>query len=709
MRHFVLRCPTSLNLLARSGGPAAWCRSGGTIASGADLCREGQGFPRLRHLHGIHTEAIKEAYPAEEEGVEDPLMAQNSEMIIQRYRKFIEERRGEGNGPVGSSSRREMYDPLGFPSEVWPEFGPEGGPELRPEAGVETAAKTAAQNAAKTAAQNAAKTAAQNAAKTAAQNAAKIAAQDAAQPAANPTDQKYVILKKQISKEFIHQVFLPHVESQIMYHLKTYTPNQIVNIFKIYSYLYYYDKKKEMVSALLDYLEYRLDCFSVQDVLLVLEPLYLLNRTNNFNIYRLIINHLHRVREKMNLYNYIGVSRVFTKILIDLTFEEKEMRGKNILSRLFYHLKQRKYRKGIPPEQRRISHWDFLVRFMADVVEHVEGQLRLLSAIELTDLLSVMANYSFSSGYSRYEVALLGQESGMDTPQCGSPPSGRSTQHGSEACRHPPLNVHTLSSQNSYLFKENIVSFLITREVKSKYQDLSTLHRITNFHNLTKLFIYDEEYLQMIEEDLRNYHYISNIHHRYLSLLVWCLFKYRRLEKHIAQLKPVILHNIHHFNAKDLSRLCHAIRDDNQTLINIANNLVSQIETMSVNDFLCYFYVVVCLDLLPYGGGSGSARRGQQGEGEHPSKEQSDSGERRDNLGQRRDTPVDTDSHTLSLFNKSTILQKCTKYINENKKNLGKNEMTKIVLLLKRKKGGQYLYVLDLLPEEWKGILHLVN
>ncbi|ANQ05990.1 Uncharacterized protein PCOAH_00003500 [Plasmodium coatneyi] len=686
MKRFVLRCPGSLHLLGRSGGSVV---SSGLGTSGVDLCREGRGFPRRRHLQGIHTKAIKEASPPEEE-LDDRVMTQNSETIIQRYRQFIEARRGEGKvqldkgenkgedkgkGHVGSSSRREMYDPLGCASEVDAKVVHDVGAEVVDDAGGGVGAKVATQGA-----------------------------------APDTVDQKYVILKKQISKEFIHQVFLPHVESQIIYHLKTYTPNQIVNIFHIYSYLYYYDQKKEMVETLLDYLEYRLDCFSVHDVLLVLEPLYLLNRTNNFNIYRLIINHLDRIKEKMNLYNYIGVSRVFTKILIDLTFEEKELREKNILSRLWYHLKQSKFRKAIPPEQRKISHWDFLVGFMSEVVDHVEEQLRLLSAIELTDLLSVMANYSLKSGHSRYDVALLGGEqgsqmesgNGMETAQCGGNPGEESTQQGSKASHHPPLKVHSLSSQNAFLFKENIVSFLITNELKCKYQDLSTLHKITNLHNLSKLFIYDEEYLQMVEADLNNYHYTSNIHHKYLSLLVWCLFKYKRLDKHMTQLKPVILHNVDHFDAKDFSRLCHAIREDKQTLISIANNLTSQIEEMPVNDFLCYLYAVVCLDLLPYGQGAALTREVQQEGGE-------DASTGRSNATERRSTPVETNNNTLSLLNKSTILQKCTKYINDKKKILGKNEMTKIVLLLKRKKGDKYLYVLDLLPEEWKGILHLIN
>ncbi|KJP89177.1 hypothetical protein AK88_01055 [Plasmodium fragile] len=680
MKRFVLRCPGSLRLLARSGGSAT---------SGADLCREGRACPRLMDLQGIHTKTIKEASPRGEEQGDDRVMAQNNEMIIQRYKQFIESRRGEGKGNVSGSSRREMYDPLGCASEVGTEVG--------------------AQTADQVAAQTAAHIAAQTATPIDTDGANQVAAQTAAQTPAGSVDQKYVILKKQISKEFIHQVFLPHVESQIMHHLKTYTPNQIVNIFHVYSYLYYYDQKKEMVKTLLDYLEYRLDCFSVHDVLLVLEPLYLLNRTNNFNIYRLIINHLDRIKEKMNLYNYIGVCRVFTKILIDLTFEEKELRGKHILSRLWYHLKQRKFRKGIPPDQRKISHLDFLVGFMANVVDHVEGQLRLLSAIELTDLLSVMANYSFKSGHSSYDVALLGSMQGREEGSEGRSDEGSGnlgevcTEQGKEAAQDPPLKVHALSNQNAFLFKENIVSFLIMNELKCKYQDLSTLHKIINLHNLTKLFIYDDQYLQMIEDDLSNYHYISNIHHKYLSLLVWCLFKYKRLEKHINQLNPIILHNVNNFNAKGLSRLCHAIRHDKRTLISIAHNLTDQVESMSVSDFLCYFYSVVCLDLLPYGEGAALGKRAQQGEAEQ------DTCKDRNKSEQSSNTPAEAHNHTLSLFNKSTILQKCTKYINDKKKMLGKNEMTKIVLLLKRKKGDKYLYVLDLLPEEWKGIMHLVN
>ncbi|CAA9986321.1 conserved Plasmodium protein, unknown function [Plasmodium knowlesi strain H] len=688
MKRFVLRCPRGLHLLGHPGGPAT---SGGSYASGGDLCREGRTFPRRRYLQGIHTKAIKEASPPEGE-VDDRVMNQNSETIIQRYREFIEARRGEGKGNVGCSSRREMYDPLGCLSEV----------ERKVESEVST--ETVTQMAAERAFDRMKDTASHRMN----QAGADMVEKSTGKTSVEGMDQKYVILKKQISKEFIHQVFLPHVESQIMYHLKTYTPNQIVNIFHIYSYLYYYDQKKEMVNALLDYLQYRLDCFSVHDVLLVLEPLYLLNRTNNFNIYRLIINHLERIKEKMNLYNYIGVSRVFTKILIDLTFEEKELRGKNILSRLWYHLKQRKFKKDIPPEQRKISHWDFLVGFMSHVVDHVEGQLRLLSAIELTDLLSVMANYSFRSGHSKYDVALLGsgQErevksgSGIESAECGE--NEQSTQNGNQSFQHTPLKVHALNNQNAFLFKENIVSFLIVNELKSKYQELSALHKITNLHNLTKLFIYDEQYLQMIEDDLSNYHYTSNIHHKYLSLLVWCLFKYRRLDKHMFQLKPVVLHNVHYFDAKDLSRLCHAIHDDKQTLINIANNLTNQIEKMPVNDFLCYLYAVVCLDLLPYAQGAALAKDTHHGEGEDTSKEKNNSRE-------RRNMSVQMDNHTLSVFNKTTILQKCTKYINEKKKSLGKNEITKIVLLLKRKKGDKYLYVLDLLPEEWKGILHLIN
>ncbi|SBT30638.1 conserved Plasmodium protein, unknown function [Plasmodium ovale wallikeri] len=528
-------------------------------------------------------------------------------------------------------------------------------------------------------------------------------------------DEKYVILKKQITKEFIHKVFLPHVESQIMHHLKTYTPDQIVNIFNIYSYLYYYDKKKEMVYQLLHYLEYRLDCFSVQNILLILEPLYILNKNENMYIYRLIINYIGKIKEKLNVYNYIGISRVYTKILIDLYFEEYNEK-RFFLSDFFQYLRQRKFRKSIPHDQRNISHKDFLLQFMNEVIDIVESQLYLLSPIELTDLLSVISNYSYKNGYSSYHLP-------SDVHSCRDENDGAvhhrkvhrgtiphdeaqwGTQPSEPTFRGEFLPIHNLSEKNAYIFKENVVHFIIIKEMINKYSEMSTLHKITNFYNLSKLCIYDEEFIRLIEKDINNYHYINNIHHKYLALLVWCMFKYKILHKHIVKLKPIIKQNIFNFNAKGFARLCHAIFNEKEILHKIANNLMSKIEHMSINEFMCYFYSVVCLDLLPFSGTlSPHSNDWKILQERGITRITDDEGEVIKQKHNEQNSPKE-----LILLNKSEILQKCVNFIRENKKDIGKDEMTKIVLLLKKKKHEKYLYVLSMLPEEWKTLIPLIN
>ncbi|SCM03664.1 conserved Plasmodium protein, unknown function [Plasmodium chabaudi adami] len=514
-------------------------------------------------------------------------------------------------------------------------------------------------------------------------------------------DEKYIILKKQITKEFIHKVFLPHVESQIIYHIKTYTPDQIVNIFHIYSYLYYFDKKKEMVDQLLEYLKYRLDCFSVNNIVLVLEPLYILNKTNNIYIYRLIINYINKISDKFNLYNYIGISRVFTKILIDLYAQEHNTSNtKIVLGNLLKYIKQSKYRKELPLDQNNISHKDFIMQFMNQVMDRIESQLHLLSAIELTDMLTVISNYSFKNEYSKYYIPKELNKNNLGSTETHNDDGQSSTI---------PIETHTLTQNNAYFFKENVMYFIIIKEMIKKYDDLTTLHKITNLYSLSKLCIYDDEFIHLIEKDINNYHYINNIHHKYLALLVWCLFKFKILNKHIDKLKPIIQQNIFNFNAKGLSRLCHSISSEKEILYKIANNLINNIPNMSINEFLCYFYSVVYLDLLPFY----DFPDGKNSEQDIKKKTHSNEYQSQVNADRKFDDKkkVGTNNMTneLQLLNKNNILQKCVDFINDNKKDLGKDEMTKIVLLLKKKDQGRYIYVLDMLPEEWKGILHLIN
>ncbi|SCL90033.1 conserved Plasmodium protein, unknown function [Plasmodium berghei] len=516
-------------------------------------------------------------------------------------------------------------------------------------------------------------------------------------------DEKYIILKKQITKEFIHKVFLPHVESQIIYHIKTYTPDQIVNIFHIYSYLYYFDKKKEIVDQLLEYLKYRLDCFSVNNIVLVMEPLYILNKINNIYIYRLIINYINKISDKFNLYNYIGISRVFTKILIDLYAQENTTTNtKIVLTNLLKYIKQSKYRKELPLNQKNISHKDFIIQFMNQIIDRIDNQLHLLSAIELTDMLTVISNYSFKNDYSKYYIPkeLARNNSGTIETQNDD---GKSSTIFNES------QTHTLTQNNAYFFKENVMYFIIIKEMIKKYDNLTTLHKITNLYSLSKLCIYDEEFIQLIEKDINNYHYINNIHHKYLALLVWCLFKFKILNRHIDNLKPIIQQNIFNFNAKGLSRLCHSISSEKEVLHKIANNLINNVPNMSINEFLCYFYSVVYLDLLPFYDFPGG-KNYEQGikKKTHSNDHRSKVNANRD-LGDKNKTGTNNMINELQLLKKNDILQKCIGFINDNKKDLGKDEMTKIVLLLKKKNQGKYLYVLDMLPEEWKGILHFIN
>ncbi|CAD2096278.1 conserved Plasmodium protein, unknown function [Plasmodium vinckei] len=514
-------------------------------------------------------------------------------------------------------------------------------------------------------------------------------------------DEKYIILKKQITKEFIHKVFLPHVESQIIYHIKTYTPDQIVNIFHIYSYLYYFDKKKEMVDQLLEYLKYRLDCFSVNNIVLVLEPLYILNKTNNIYIYRLIINYINKISDKFNLYNYIGISRVFTKILIDLYAQEHNTSNtKIVLANLLKYIKQSKYRKELPLDQNSISHKDFIIQFMNQVLDRIDSQLHLLSAIELTDMLTVISNYSFKNEYSKYYIPKELSKNNLGSTE---------THNDNGQSLTIPIETHTLTQNNAYIFKENVMYFIIIKEMIKKYDDLTTLHKITNLYSLSKLCIYDDEFIHLIEKDINNYHYINNIHHKYLALLVWCLFKFKILNKHIDKLKPIIQQNIFNFNAKGLSRLCHSISSEKEILYKIANNLINNIPNMSINEFLCYFYSVVYLDLLPFY----DFPDGKNSEQDIKKKTHSNKNQSQINADRKFDDKnkpgTNNMTNELQLLNKNDILQKCVDFINDNKKDLGKDEMTKIVLLLKKKDQGKYIYVLDMLPEEWKGILHLIN
>ncbi|SPJ08172.1 conserved Plasmodium protein, unknown function [Plasmodium sp. DRC-Itaito] len=517
-------------------------------------------------------------------------------------------------------------------------------------------------------------------------------------------DEKYVILKKQITKEFIYQVFLPHVETQIIYHLKTYTPDQIVNIFQVYSYLYYYDKKKEMVDQLLEYLEYRLDCFSVQNVLLILEPLYILNQTNNIYIYRLIINYLYKIEDKLNIYNYIGISRVFTKILIDLYFkEEQELKNNNFLS-IKYILKyftEQKFKKKITPHERSIPHIEYITKFMLQVIDKIEKQLHLLSAIELTDMLSVMSNYSYKNNYSKYYIPL--EYKNNTTIQ----ENNKLSIDISNECinvidkNNKKLHIYNLSTNNSYLFKENIISFLIVNKIIQKYTELTTLHKISNMHNLIKLSIYDDQYIKLIENDINNYHYINNIHHKYLALLIWCLFKYNILHKYINKLKPILQQNIYNFNAKGFARLSLAIYGHKDILYQIANNLIKNINQMNINEFLCFFYSLVLHDLLPYKvlNQENNLHMMNPAHINHNSK----------GIHTTDNDNINVLNKNIINLNKTDILHKCLHYIEKNKRDMNKEQMVKIVQLLKKKKDQKYLYILDMLPHEWKDVLHLIN
>ncbi|SOV73611.1 conserved Plasmodium protein, unknown function [Plasmodium sp. gorilla clade G3] len=517
-------------------------------------------------------------------------------------------------------------------------------------------------------------------------------------------DEKYVILKKQITKEFIHQVFLPHVESQIIYHLKTYTPDQIVNTFQVYSYLYYYDKKKEMIDQLLEYLEYRLDCFSVHNVLLILEPLYILNQTNNIYIYRLIINYIYKIEDKLNIYNYIGISRVFTKILIDLYFKEQhEKKGNNLLSikSILKYFTEQKFKKKITPHERSIPHIEYITKFMLQVIDKIEMKLDLLSAIELTDLLSVMSNYSYKNNYSKYYIPL--EYKNNTTIQENNELSIDISNEGIHVIHrnNKKLHIYNLSTNNSYFFKENIISFLIVNKIIQKYTELTTLHKITNMHNLIKLSIYDNQYIKLIENDINNYHYINNIHHKYLSLLIWCLFKYNILHKYINKLKPILQQNIYNFNAKGFARLSHAIYDQKDILYQIANNLIKNINQMNINEFLCFLYSLVLHDLLPY------KVLNQKNNIDMMNITQVN--HNYNHIQTTSNDNINVLNKNIINLNKSDILHKCLQYIEKNKRDMNKEQMVKIVQLLKKKKDQKYLYILDMLPDEWKGMLHLIN
>ncbi|EAA18336.1 hypothetical protein, partial [Plasmodium yoelii yoelii] len=119
----------------------------------------------------------------------------------------------------------------------------------------------------------------------------------------------------------------------------------------------------------------------------------------------LIINYINKISDKFNLYNYIGISRIFTKILIDLYAQENSTTNtKIVLTNLLKYIRHSKYRKELPLNQKNISHKIFIIQFMNQIIDRIDSQLHLLSAIELTDMLTVISNYSFKNDYSKYYI-----------------------------------------------------------------------------------------------------------------------------------------------------------------------------------------------------------------------------------------------------------------------------------------------------------------
>lgn len=192
-------------------------------------------------------------------------------------------------------------------------------------------------------------------------------------------------------------------------------------------------------------------------------------------------------------------------------------------------------------------------------------------------------------------------------------------------------------------------------EVERRYNEVSLVHSINNVWALTTLKVIHPRLLEAVARDLAESKKSQDLTPAFMSRIVWIYRRCNAWDKVKGVMLPLIRASTAEFRCGEFARLAQALPEEHNLLQRIADALRPSLPEMGRKEFMLFFLGCVHGELL-----------------EAKAKEAAEPG---------------------------ALAFECLQYVREEQDNFKREEVQKIVYLLKH--ASKYEYVLDELPASW--------
>jgi len=202
------------------------------------------------------------------------------------------------------------------------------------------------------------------------------------------------------------------------------------------------------------------------------------------------------------------------------------------------------------------------------------------------------------------------------------------------------------------------ILLVLVPEIERRYNEVSLVHAINNIWALTRLKVVHQPLLTRVAKDLSSPTKTKDLTPAYMSRIVWVYRRCKAWDEIKDHLLPLIKGSAAEFRCGEFARLAQALPEERALLQRISDLLRLGLAEMGRKDFMLFFLACVHGEILEA----------------------------------VRDPPATDDPDSL-LFH-------CLSYIREEQDNFKREEVEKIVYLLKY--APKYQHLLDDLPVSWK-------
>jgi len=218
------------------------------------------------------------------------------------------------------------------------------------------------------------------------------------------------------------------------------------------------------------------------------------------------------------------------------------------------------------------------------------------------------------------------------------------------------LTEMLMSMAQSYEAEQDMdILMTLVPEIERRYNEVSLVHAINNVWALAQLKVAHQGLLARVADDLSNARKTKDLTPTYMSRIVWVYRRCNAWDMVSSAMLPLIRSSAAEFRCGEFARLAQALPEERVLLQRIADLLRLALAEMGRKDFMLFFLGCVHGELL--------------------------------------------EAQKEAFEDQNSLVQSCLAYCREEQDNFKRDEVQKLVYLLRY--APKYQHILDVLPASW--------